>query len=179
MTYTTKASELINWVDGAIDRQKAGSQRSKVILAMQTLILLSGILRSKHPAYPHEEHTYKIYWYARRLLKQVDPELDERFHQTINRKNQSKERFNIDGVEAIYANNVFKKFTKTKSKSLQSALRKTNKDKCSYLSNYLMVENWCNTLGLSINLIRLDDTDLDNLHIYLNTIGDFYTNPHA
>jgi hypothetical protein len=69
MSYTVKANELINWVDRAIDRQKAGSQRSKVILAMQTLILLAGILRSEHPLYPHEEHSYKIYWDARKLLK--------------------------------------------------------------------------------------------------------------
>lgn len=172
MTYTTKASELINWVDGAIDRQKAGSQRSKVILAMQMLILLSGILRSEHPAYPHEEHSYKIYWSARKLLKQVDPELDDRFHQIISQKNKSKGRFNIYGIEAIYASNLFKKFTRTKSKSLESAVKKANDEKCSYQSNYLLVEKWCNMLGLPVDLVRLDDTDLDDLHSYLNAIGE-------
>jgi hypothetical protein len=172
MSYTVKANELINWVDRAIDRQKAGSQRSKVILAMQTPILLAGILRSEHPSYPHEEHSYKIYWNARKLLKKVDPELDARFHQIISQKSKSKGRFNIYGVEAIYASNVFKKFTTTKSKSLESAVKKANTDKCSYLSNYLMVENWCNVLGLPIDLVRLDDTDLDNLHSYLNAIGE-------
>jgi hypothetical protein len=87
-------------------------------------------------------------------------------------KSKSKGRFNIYGVEAIYASNVFKKFTRTKSKFLESAVKKANTDKCSYQSNYQMVENWCNTLGLSIDLVRLDDTDLDNLHSYLNAIGE-------
>ena len=71
-------------------------------------------------------------------------------------------------------NNIFRSLTKAKARSLKAALRKLNRDKPSFFNNYQVVESWCNALGLSIDLIRLDNADLDDLDRYLKTIDRDY-----
>ena len=174
MNYTTKSTELINWIDRAIDRRKGGKESSKVIIATQTSVLLSGVLRSDCASRPDEEHSYTIYSYARKLLNKLDPELYKNFHQIISQKDSSGGIYNINGVEAIATNNVFINLTKTKAKALKSTLKKLNRDKPSFSNNYQVVESWCKALGLPIDLIRLDNADLDDLDRYLKTIDRDY-----
>jgi hypothetical protein len=171
MSYTAKSTELINWIDRAIDRRKGGNERSKVIIATQMLISLAGALRSPYPSMPIDEYSYKIVWNARSLIKRIDPPLFDKFYQIVENKDSEKGAFNINGIEAIAVNYIFKAFTKTKARSLKSILKRINKDKPSHLNKYKVIESWCNELGLSVDLVRLDNADFDDLERYLKTIA--------
>lgn len=174
MSYTAKSTELINWIDRAIDRRKDGNDRSKVIIATQMLISLAGALRSPYPSMPIDEYSYKMLWNARSLIKKLDPPLFDRYYQIVEKKDLEKGTFNINGIEAIAVNHIFKALTKTKARSLKSILKKLNKDKPSHLNKYKAIESWCNELGLSIDLVHLDNADFDDLERYLKTIERDY-----
>lgn len=172
MNSLSKSSQLINWVDNAINSTNSSSDRGKFVIAIQTLISFAGVLRAEHHLIPYEEHTYKLYLHAQRILAQLDPNLSTQFHQIIEQKDNHPGRFNLYGVDAIQMNNIFTKFTKTKAKILRSKLKSLNKEKSSYNCNYRVIESWCNTLGFSIELVRLEDTDLNDLHSYLTAYAN-------
>jgi hypothetical protein len=171
MSYTAKSTELINWVNLKIDCRKGGSEIPKIILAVKELILFSSILKSPNVIFPYEEYSYRIYWSARRLLEKIDPNLYNAYYQIVNQKENKLGSFKINGVDALVAINIFRSLTKAKAKSLKSALKKLNRNRPSSYNNRQMVENWCNALGLSIDLIDLDNADLDDLDRYLKTIA--------
>jgi hypothetical protein len=171
MSYSESATQLINWVENAIDRRKGGCERSKINIAIQTLALLAGILRADHPMCPNEIKSYGVYVRAKILLKETDPDLYESFYQLVmGEKARAKHHHGFNRVEAIGFTNAFKGFTKTKQRKLKSIIRKLNQEKVSYSRNNRFVEGWCDTLGLPIDLIRLNDEDLNDLARYLKSM---------
>jgi hypothetical protein len=167
MNYSDNTSQIINWLDRAIDRKSDCDERVKFMFALQTLILLAGILRSKFPLFPHEERTHKIYCYTRKIIAKLDPVFATEVAKILARKNSCAGRMNINGADSIEFSKCLAKFTKTKANKIRSAVRNANKQAPSYNSNRCMVKSCCDALGLPIDLILLSDLDLDDLDSYL------------
>jgi hypothetical protein len=170
MSYSESAAQLINWVENAIDRRKGGCERSKITVAVQTLVLLAGVLRAEHPMFPRDKHSYGVSLTAKELLKKFDPDLDESLDRSINQKQPRGGAYSICGIDGIAANNIFKGLTKAKARTLRSKLNKSNKEEASTFSKNQVVKSWCETLGLPIELIRLNDEDINDLARYLKSM---------